>query len=108
MKQGTRNQEILVNAGTTLFSHALCEKDCSGNSHQSSYLDHLEKACWSGLLAEVLPDILIKSSVGKNLFIWHIHQGSKCLQVKLSEYSGPIERILSIDPSLFVTPVLSN
>jgi hypothetical protein len=46
----------------------------------------LEEACWSGLLDELLPEII----TNKKLSLWEIGDSEFSLQIELSEY--PSER----------------
>ena len=99
MKRKNNQQEILLLA-TPGFStiHMLCKTNGENNSGHLSILEQLEEACWSGLLHEMIPEIIQPSTFGKSLFIWQIHYGNTSLQIRLGEVPAAVEHVFSIDP----------
>lgn len=67
----TINQEILLMTATTFAQRERYEKDAQGNK-ALSVTEQLEEACWNGLLNELLPGMIEKSTSGKNLLRWQI------------------------------------
>ena len=100
MKKDTIQQEVLFVTTTTFSQRQLCEKDVSTN-HHLSHKEQLEEACWNGLLDELLPEIMERSTSGKRLFLWHIRHGESLLQLELGESTVSIEKQFSIDPCYF-------
>ena len=75
-------QEILLLTGTTFSQRQLCENDAKDDRNYLSEGEKLEEACWTGLLDELLPEII----TNKKLCIWQIGDTEFSLQIELSEY----------------------
>ena len=101
MKTDTVNQEILLVTTTTFANKEWCEKNAQEGTHQSP-IEHLEEACWNGLLDELLPEIIEKSVFGKSLSMWQIRQCKSFLEIELGEYPVSIENYFSLDPYSFL------
>jgi hypothetical protein len=101
MKTETIQQELLLVTTSTFFKKQWCVKNASESNYQSN-AEHLEEACWNGILDELLPEVMEKSSTGKKLFLWNIRNGQSLLQVEMSESAVMIEKEFSIDPLLFL------
>lgn len=71
MKRGLIPQEILLATATIFFQKRLSEKIASENSCLS-YIGKLEEACRNGVLDNMLPESMEKSTTGKTLFTWDI------------------------------------
>jgi hypothetical protein len=102
MKTNATQQEILLVTNTTFSQRQLCEKDILEDDKYLSRTDLLEDACWNGLLDEMLPDILEKSSAGKKLHMREIRHAKWFLEIELCEYPQTIEQEFSIDPYAFL------
>ena len=100
MKTKSTQQEILLMTGTKFSEREWAEKNPDEKNKFSS-MEKLEAACWNGILNEMLPEIMEKSSEGKDLFLWQIKKCNSFLQIELSESSSIMERRSSIDPYLF-------
>lgn len=100
-------QEILLVANTTLTKKQLCERDSSVNTGYLSSLEQLEKACWHGLLYDLIPEIIEEQSSGKKLYLWQIFHGKSFLQIILCEFPTLVEKRFSINPDMFM-PVTGN
>ena len=96
MKPTTINQEVLLFTGTSFSKRQLCEKDLTNGNEAAGSSEQLQKACWSGMLFEMLPDLLEISPV--KIFIWEVIPGETFIRVKSGTTSESIERETSIDP----------
>jgi hypothetical protein len=105
MKTNFTQQEILLMTNTTLSQSELCEKDIPERNKHLSRTEQLEEACWNGLLDELLPEIIEKSSAGKRLYLWQIRHAKSFLEIQLGEHASLIEQQFSIDPYLFMPTV---
>lgn len=107
MKKKIIQQEILL-----LTASKYCRKQCStDNENRNQYnteTEHLEDACYNGLLDAMLPEIMEKSSEGKSLYLWNLRHGRDFLQIELSEFPLHIINRFSIDPDLFLTTISRN
>jgi len=107
MKTTSIQQEILLMTNTTFSKQQLCEKDLSTNN-KLSVIEQLEDACWNGLLYEMFPGIVKRSSAGKQLYLWQIRHGESCLQIELCEQPKAIDLWYSIDPYYFLLTTSYN
>ena len=96
-------QEILLLTGTTFSQRQLCENDAKDDSNHLSESEKLEEACWTGLLDELLPEII----TNKKLYIWQIGDTEFSLQIELSEYPSR-EKWSSINPHYFLRTMKLN
>lgn len=107
MKTKPINQEILLMTTTTFSKREWCEKNARNNK-PSSVNDKLEKACWNGLLDDMLPGIVARSSSGKKLSLWQITHFGSFLELELSESIVKYYEQQSINPYLFVPTLTLN
>ena len=96
-------QEILLLTATTFSQRQLCEKDGKDARSHLSESEKLEEACWTGLLDELLPEII----TNKKLCIWQIGDTEFSLQIELSEYPSK-EKQFSINPYYFLGTLTYN
>jgi hypothetical protein len=102
MKPQAINQEILLIAETGLSTKRFCEKENSGNKKEYTPLEELEKACWSGLLLEMLPELIDNSSGKKENFIWEVAAAKSFVCIRIGAYPGSVEKETSLDPYFFL------
>ena len=102
--------EILLMKGTTFSKREWCGNNAIYNS--TNYLTReqmLEEAsCWSGLLNELVPEILNSQDENEKLFLWLIRQGQAFVQLELCREPLIIEREFSLDPYLFLSSQINN
>lgn len=109
MKRNNNQQEILLLATSGFSTRELCDKaNYESSSRGLSSIDQLAEACWSGLLHEMIPEIITSSESGNNLYIWQIHQSATSLQIQLSDVPMVVEPAFSIDPQIFLSGISSN
>lgn len=107
MKTISTQQEILLITGSNFSAREWAETNADANNKLTPN-EQLENACWNGLLDEMLPELIEKTTKGKKLFLWHIRHCKSFLEIELSESSPLIEREFSIDPYFFVPGLLLN
>jgi len=105
MKTNSTQQEILLMTNTSFSQRQLCEKDVSEDNKHFTRIEQLEDACWNGLLDEMLPGTIEKSSNGKRLHLRQIRPAKSFLEIELCEYSLQVEQAFSIDPYAFLPTV---
>jgi hypothetical protein len=105
MKTRSTQQEILLMTGTKFSLREWAEKNVE-DKNKFSATEQLEDACWNGLLDEMLPELIQKTTEGKNLSLWHIRTCKSFLEIDLSESSPLIDPTFSIDPYFFVPAVI--
>ena len=109
MKQQAIHQEILMFTGTGFSNRELREK--SSNPEMGTNLspaEKLEKACWDGLLYEMLPGIVECPSPKGMSYIWEITHGEKFIRISMGMYPQAVENQLSIDPYFFLETIYCN
>jgi hypothetical protein len=97
------HQEILLLTGTTFSQRQLFENDSKNDSKYLSESEKLKEAYWTGLLNELLPEII----TNKKLYIWQIENTEFSLQIELSEYPSGENRS-SINPYYFLGTINYN
>jgi hypothetical protein len=97
MNTDTLQQEILLLTGTTFSQKPLVENDARDSGNPLSVSEQLEQACWTGLLDELLPELI----TNKKLHIWQIWNTETSLQIELSQYPSK-EKRFSINPYYFL------
>src|SRR5215210_1979951 len=102
MENFASHQEILLVTTSTFLQREWCEKETYHTQRQLSFQEALENACWNGVLAELLPETLVKSSTGKRLILWNIRQGKGSLHLQLSEFPLDMEDHYSINSVHFI------
>lgn len=98
MKTNYVQQEILLMTGTT-FSTKQFSADNAGRDNYTQK-EHLEEACWNGLLREMIPEICDQTE-NKKLFLWQIKEGNSFIELELGEVPEEKDNQYSIDPYSF-------
>ena len=107
MEQNIIQQEVLLNTDTQFAHRQLSDSD-AGNSANLSAIEKLEKACWDGLVKELIPELDITLNSDKKLWLWQIHETRSFLALDFFEFPGPKQKEASIDPYLFLNELRSN
>ncbi len=99
MKQKATNQEILLLTGTNFCGRQFSR---SGNDNidakNNPAKEQIEKACWDGMVDEMLPELADNSSKGNRNFIWNVVIGINFLCVSTGPCPMPEKNATSIDP----------
>jgi hypothetical protein len=95
--------EVLLITGTTLLSQDLCGKDEPGTGNHLSANEQLEKACWDGLLASLLPEVFDQPIRDNHLYLWGVKSAESFLQLDLAEAPIPADSQFSINPYSFLS-----
>ena len=100
-------QEVLLNTETQFAHRQWADKDVKGSENLNA-IEKLEKACWDGLVKELIPELDITLKTNRKLWLWHIHETRSFLALDFYEYPGPKEKDASIDPYLFMDELKRN
>lgn len=95
------NQEILLFTGSGFCNRQFSKRENDKEETQSS-MEQLEKACWDGMLYEMLPELIAHSTNQKDNYIWNTVSGVNFLCLNMGSYPTPPEKQTSIDPYLFL------
>lgn len=102
MKAYSTHQEILLITGTSFSSREIQENNDTSGKKNLSEIERLEKACWNGLVLEMLPEIVMKSATDKDLYLWEVKEGSSFLELHYGDVPTESETQFSIDPYAFL------
>ena len=96
------SSEILLFTHTTLLNRELCETDERPHDKPaSSREEQLEKACWSGLMPGILPELFYREN-SDTTFIWEISHALEFICINSGSFPGPVEKEFSVNPGLFL------
>jgi len=94
--------EVLLITGTSFLSKDLCGKDDTDRNSQLSANEQLEKACWDGLFASMLPEVFDQPGIDNHLYLWEVKSAGSFLQLGLGEAPVPMDSRFSINPYSFL------
>jgi len=101
MKQKNIQQEVLV---PTQTSFARQSRIGHGGGDVNALADELEKGFWSGLLTQMLPELVIPLyGAWSEDFIWQISFGEFLLLIDMAESPEMIDDRYSINPCCFLS-----
>jgi len=100
MKKKAINHEVLLFTGTSFSRKQLCERDC--NQPDNSLTGQLQRACWNGLIFEILPDILQYPSQTNNVYTWEVTPAENFIDVKIGAASYSVEYGMCVNPYYFL------
>jgi hypothetical protein len=107
MDQKFTQQEVLLHTATGFAHRQWADKDANGSENLTA-IQKLEKACWDGLVKELIPELNINLSSQIKLWLWQVHETKSFLALDFYEYPGPKEKEYSIDPYIFLDKLRSN
>jgi hypothetical protein len=103
MEQQVINHEILLFTGSGFCSRQFCKRDSDveGNNDYSA-MEELEKACWDGMLYEMLPELAENAGSQKDSYIWSTTSGVNFLCINMGGCSMSAAKQTSINPYFFL------
>jgi len=99
MKHEVTNHEVLLFTNTSFSKKQFCEKD--DKSAGPSMGDHLQGACWNGLVLEILPDIIKQQVHKKCTYTWEVLPAIHFMEIKMGAQPFVVSPDSSINPYLF-------
>ena len=109
MKPTTTNQEIILSTSTSFSNRELCHLDSKHKRPKiSTPEEELERACWAGMLFEMLPELTKGLFTGSQVHIWDIHSSKHCLLVSQGTEPHPVENAFSLNPHFFLDVIRLN
>jgi len=107
MKKNTTQQEVLLNRNARFAQRQWAERDPK-ESENLTGIERLEKACWDGLVKEIIPELDITLAAPKKLWLWQVQATHSFLALDFYETPGPKENESSINPCIFFDYVWEN
>ena len=95
----TMQREILLFTDTSFSNRQYCSLE--NHNDDCTAFQHLERACWAGLLADMLPELDLHS-LHREMFTWHILPAQHFLWISQGTNPGTVETQTSIDPYFFL------
>ncbi|HEY7160629.1 MAG TPA: hypothetical protein VH815_05185, partial [Acidobacteriota bacterium] len=77
------NQEVLLSTSSSFCSRQFCKRDDSEDNNDYAAMEELEKACWDGMLYEMLPELAGNPVQNRNNYIWNTTSGVNFLCINL-------------------------
>jgi hypothetical protein len=96
------NREILLFTGSSFCSRQFYDRNDENEGSNRSTMEEFEKACWDGMLYEILPELFIDPMQHGESYIWNTASGVNFLCVNMSAYPITAENQTSIDPYFFL------
>jgi hypothetical protein len=103
METNILQQEIVLYTGTSFSQRQIFTGNNKNDSKDLTESERLEKACWDGMLDEMLPEIV----ANKKLHIWQIWDTEFSLQVEFSKYPAS-QKGSSINTHYFLRTMNNN
>jgi hypothetical protein len=107
MKPIATTQEIILATGTRFLDREACLIRRDKNREANPPINELERACWAGLIFELLPE-LSSSSRGTKAFTWNVYSADHFVLVNLGTAPSGVEAAFSVDPYHFVDETRLN
>jgi hypothetical protein len=107
MEPNATQQEVLLYTETHFAQRQWAETDAQGSENLNAR-EKLEKACWDGLIKDLIPELDITLNSDRKLWLWQIHQTRSFLALDFYEYPESKESEFSIDPYLFMNEIGRN
>src|SRR5262249_2077498 len=106
MKPQAITQEMLLLMDSSFAKRELCERNgCSYSAERSSTGEQLEKACWSGFLFEMFPE-LFEENDQKKMCVWRVNRAEQFIHVEAGSCANSTDHLASIDPYFFLPLVV--
>ena len=107
MKPIATNQEIMLVTGTRFLNRELCLIGRYKQAAHNSQITELERACWAGLIFELLPEFTCPPA-GSKAFTWNVHSTSHFVLVNLGPEPTNVDEAFSVDPYHFINEIRLN
>ena len=71
-------------------------------------MEELNRACWNGMLNELLPELAGHHVKGNENFIWNIVNGTSFLYITMGPCPVYVDKETSLDPYCFLGVINKN
>lgn len=105
MRQSHKNQEILLLTGSRYIIRELISHNSENRKENIPVHDKLERACWDGLLDNLLSGIVNDDNSKKEDLIWRITSSDSFLCINIGLNDNPKPGYSCINPYYFITSV---
>ncbi|MFT3682866.1 MAG: hypothetical protein QM791_21590 [Ferruginibacter sp.] len=101
MKEGSRQQEILLMVDTSFSCREWLEKNEADPQRRLSKKERLKQACWNGLATDMLPECFI-NGVDSSLILWEVNEAKGFIDLQYGKYLPDTEKGTSLNPYIFL------
>lgn len=108
MKPRTSHYEILLFTGTSFANQEFSSLEKKNTDRNLTPVENLEKACWDGLLFEMLPELTGLSNADRHAVIWHVLTGKQYIYITIGTAPTIPDNEYSIDPYCFSMTACEN
>ena len=108
MKPETTHYEILLFTGNSFSRSICCLCPIKDHSQKLNPVAQIEKACWAGMLFEMLPEITGSSYVNRDSFIWDIMKSKNFLRISLGPTPTITGNETALDPYFYMLSAIEN
>ena len=98
MPEISHHQEVLLITSSSFAQRDLCEKDSIESLPGESNTEKMVRACWNGLLDDLLPE-LVANRNSRGLYLIDVSKLQQSLLIRMSTTPTKIENVCSIDPA---------
>jgi hypothetical protein len=100
MTKQVTHYEVLLFFNTYFAQTRFCEKN-NCNWSQGSGDDRLHRGCWTGLILQLLPAFLSRSSKKNSVCVWEVIPAENFIEGTLGDSPCCVEYNSSVNPYLF-------
>ncbi len=101
MKQKAINYEVLLFTGSHFSKKQFCKSN--DNPFNNSFEDKLQKACWNGLIFQILPEITDYPLQKNENYVWEVIPAENFVDVKIGAAPYSVENGVSVNPYFFLS-----
>ena len=101
MPKSSQLQEVIIVSSTKFTAQQYVERGFN-KSNTASSAETLKKACWNGMLKEMLPELFIPFSPDTQLFLWQMRECKNVFTLEMAENPTELDFEMSIDPYCFM------
>lgn len=107
MEQDYKENEILIFTNSSFFTHEWQLLNSPGEENFLSKKQKIVRACWNGLLPELLPECFDEFS-NKTMLLWEVTEASHFMQLDYANSMPFNDNRNSINPYLFMQDNMCN
>ena len=101
MTQQATHYEVLLFINSSFARGQFCEKN-NCNRSRDARDDQLDRGCWTGLILQLLPAFLSRSSKKNSVCIWELIPAENFIEVTLGDAACCVEYNSSVNPHWFL------
>ncbi len=101
-------REILLVVNSSFAQKDFCENQPLEGLSSDSHAEKMIRACWNGLLVDLLPELVSDAEFKQKLYLSDICRLSLCLFIQMDTAPNTKEREFTINPGMIDFPRIYN